>query len=61
MGKISDIIQFDKVKDFNPEHIFDCGQCFRWEPVDEQNPQGAWQGIAGDRAATVEYDSRKRF
>ncbi|MGI6766458.1 MAG: DNA-3-methyladenine glycosylase family protein [Lentihominibacter sp.] len=59
MGKNSDIIQFDKVKDFNPEHIFDCGQCFRWEPVDEEEPQGAWQGIAGDRAATIEYDSDK--
>lgn len=27
-------IVFKDIKDFNPDHIFQCGQCFRWEPVD---------------------------
>lgn len=29
-------------KDFDLEHTFDCGQCFRWEKVDE-----AYVGVAG--------------
>ncbi len=57
MKKNSDYIQFDNVKDFNTEQIFDCGQCFRWEPADKQNPQGAWRGIAGDRAASIVYNA----
>ena len=30
------------VKDFNLDHIFDCGQCFRWE----KNEDGSYSGIA---------------
>ncbi|MGN0702098.1 MAG: DNA-3-methyladenine glycosylase family protein [Lentihominibacter sp.] len=40
------------IRDFNPDQIFDCGQCFRWE----KNSAGLWQGIAGGRRAAVEYD-----
>lgn len=34
--------------DFDPDKIFDCGQCFRWEKTD-----GLWRGVAGGRVLTV--------
>lgn len=37
------------VKDFHLEHIFDCGQCFRWNP----QLDGSWTGLAGGRAARM--------
>lgn len=39
-----------EVKDFYLEHIFDCGQCFRWNPQED----GSWSGIAGGRWARME-------
>ena len=37
------------VRDFHPDQIFDCGQCFRWS----REPDGSWTGIAGGRVANV--------
>ena len=52
--RISDeCLVIPEVRDFNPDQIFDCGQCFRWE----KNSAGLWQGIAGGRRAAVEYDA----
>ena len=42
-------IVLDEVKDFNLEHIFDCGQCFRWNAEDD----GSYTGVAGGRAVNV--------
>ncbi|HEX2927605.1 MAG TPA: DNA glycosylase, partial [Ruminiclostridium sp.] len=44
-------ITVERVNDFNPVHIFECGQCFRWE---RQN-DGSYTGIAGGRAVNVGY------
>ena len=38
-----------EVKDFHLTHIFDCGQCFRWN----LQPDGSWAGIAGGRLARM--------
>ncbi len=38
-----------EVKDFHLTHIFDCGQCFRWNPQED----GSWTGIAGGRWARM--------
>ena len=58
-------------EDFVLRHIFECGQCFRWEPVSEMGeepfrgemngvfPSGtdnAYIGIAGGRVARVSLD-----
>ena len=40
------------IKDFDLEHIFECGQCFRWE----KNSDGTYDGIAKGRIANVRYD-----
>lgn len=40
------------VKDFNLEHIFDCGQCFRWD----KNPDNSFTGVAFGKALTIAQD-----
>lgn len=54
--KINDkngVLIIEDVHDFNLDHIFDCGQCFRWE----KNDDGSYTGIAYGRIAGMEYDS----
>lgn len=41
------------VRDFDPVHIFECGQCFRWY----KEPDGSYTGIVRGRAANVAYAS----
>ena len=38
-----------QIKDFVPEHTFDCGQCFRWEKQDD----GSYIGIANSQVARI--------
>lgn len=40
------------ITDFHVDHIFDCGQCFRWE----KNEDGSYSGIAGGKIVTVSCD-----
>ena len=40
------------IKDFDLKHIFECGQCFRWE----KNSDGTYYGIAKERIVNVRYD-----
>lgn len=37
------------VRDFNLDHIFDCGQCFRWACQED----GSWVGIAGGQVVRM--------
>lgn len=46
-------IKISGVRDFDPDQIFDCGQCFRWE----KSPEGSWQGIPGGRKAEVSFEA----
>lgn len=39
------------IKDFVPDHIFECGQCFRWNVED-----GKYVGVAGGYVARVSYE-----
>ena len=41
-----------KIKDFVPEHTFDCGQCFRWKP----NENGIWCGVVKGQAVRINAD-----
>ena len=38
------------VKSFEPKHIFECGQCFRWE----EEPNGSYTGIVKNNVINVE-------
>lgn len=52
------IIIFSDIKDFDPDQIFDCGQCFRWEKtaVKDGCEERLWEGITGGRHAVVDFD-----
>lgn len=45
------------IRDFDLDHIFDCGQCFRWE----KNDDGSYSGIAFGRVARIEYETDKEL
>jgi len=40
------------IKDFNTEHVFECGQCFRWNRVEGENDEAlaspSYVGVVGD-------------
>ena len=38
-----------EIKDFIPEHTFDCGQCFRWEKQED----GSYIGVANSQAVRI--------
>lgn len=44
-----DGISITGIKDFDPVHTFDSGQCFRWL----RQPDGSYIGVAGERSAQV--------
>ena len=46
--KNSDVI-LQSVQDFDLTHIFDCGQCFRWNKTDDNT----YTGVAKGRALTI--------
>lgn len=39
------------VRDFDPLHIFECGQCFRWQ----RQSDGSYTGVVRGKAANVAY------
>lgn len=41
----------NNVKDFNLDHIFDCGQCFRWTKKED----GSYDGIAMGRVVNMQF------
>lgn len=42
----------EQVTDFHLDHIFDCGQAFRWE----KQPDGSYTGIAAGRIANIQFE-----
>ncbi len=44
------IIVYD-VKDFDADHVFDCGQCFRWNREED----GSYTGVASGRSANISF------
>lgn len=45
-------IIINNIKDMNLKHVFDCGQCFRWN----ENEDGSYTGIVGDYACVAKLD-----
>ena len=52
---LEDAIDIHNVYDFNLKHIFECGQCFRWNPC-----ENGYIGVAGDKAAFVVYEAEQK-
>ena len=44
---------YEDVKDFNLDHIFDCGQCFRWSRQED----GSYTGTAMGKAVNMSLKS----
>jgi N-glycosylase/DNA lyase len=47
----------EDVKDFNLTHTFECGQCFRWDKIDDDSYVGIVEGkalIASQKGSTIE-------
>lgn len=42
----------ENIRDFHLDHIFDCGQAFRWE----KQPDGSYTGIAGGHIANIQFE-----
>lgn len=42
-------------KTFNPKHIFECGQCFRWK----EKTDGSYTGIFGENVINVKKEENK--
>ena len=43
----------DDVKDFDPVHTFECGQCFRWY----RESDGSYTGVVSGKVANISYGS----
>lgn len=50
-------IVIEKVRDIDLTHVFECGQCFRWVPLEDPEEDGRrYIGAAGDKAAVISLD-----
>ena len=45
----------DEIENFNVEHIFDCGQCFRWKKEND----GSYTGVAYNKVINVKSKGNK--
>ena len=45
----------EKQESFNLKHIFECGQCFRWN----LNEDGSYTGVIKDAVINVKKDNEK--
>ncbi len=52
--KTDEGILLKDAKDFQPRHIFECGQCFRWNAM----PDGSYKGVAEGRTLRVKKNGR---
>lgn len=44
----------ENLKDFNLKHIFECGQCFRWNRVESEDPEAiSYKGISQGKYVTM--------
>ena len=49
---------FSDVKDFDLDHVFDCGQCFRWRKEDSASIP-AYYGVVGEDFARVSFKEKE--
>ncbi|MHC1722154.1 MAG: DNA glycosylase [Aminipila sp.] len=42
----------ENIKDFNLDHIFDCGQCFRWN----KQKDGSYTGVAFGKPVNINFE-----
>ena len=47
----------EDIKNFNPKHIFECGQCFRWIKQEDDS----YTGVAMGKVINVKQDGDKIY
>lgn len=52
MAEFQQSYTIESIRDFDPVHTFECGQCFRWEKQDD----GSYTGAAMGRIVNIRYD-----
>jgi N-glycosylase/DNA lyase len=52
------MITFENIKDFDLDHIFDCGQCFRWDKQTDGSYSGLAEGVSPVNISFHQSDSR---
>ena len=57
INRLDRAIAIEGIRDFALDHIFDCGQCFRWR----KNQDGSYDGIAYGKPVTVDYDRQQEL
>ena len=45
----------DNIESFEPKHIFECGQCFRWN----EEKDGSYTGVVGNNVLNVKKENNK--
>ena len=45
----------DNIESFEPKHIFECGQCFRWN----EEKDGSYTGVVGENVLNVKKENDK--
>lgn len=45
----------ENIRDFDADHTFDCGQCFRWD----READGSYTGVVGSRAVNIRVDGSR--
>ena len=45
----------DNIKSFDPVHIFECGQCFRWNKDENES----YTGVFGNNVINVKKENNK--
>lgn len=53
MGNSNSIYKVEKFADFDADHTFDCGQCFRWDREED----GSYTGVAFGRAVNIKKEA----
>lgn len=51
MKELHNGIEITGVRDFNPIHTFECGQCFRWH----KEADGSFTGVVREKAVNISY------
>ena len=49
------IYKINNIKSFEPKHIFDCGQCFRWNEMAD----GSYTGTFGRNVLNVKKENKE--
>ena len=50
-------VVIEDVTDFNPKHIFECGQCFRWKLEED----GSYTGVVKGKILNVDMKDNKVY